>query len=77
MKIKLEKIEELPNARHPGNIEVGYVKEGEMIDYPKVGRAFWVGYGWRTSTVTEIVDKNTFKTLNSTYRWTWLETEKK
>lgn len=72
MEIKLEKITELPDARHPNNIEVGYIKTGLFVSEPIVGKSFWIGYNWATSTVTEIIDKNTFKTLNSTYRWTAL-----
>ena len=28
MEVKLQKIEELPNALHPNNIEVGVIKKG-------------------------------------------------
>ena len=65
MKIKLEKLSELPDAIHKNNIEVGFIKEGIMTDEPKIGEAFYIGYGWRTSTVKEIVDEHTFKTCNS------------
>ena len=76
MEIKLEKINELPNAKHPNNIEVGYVKIGKLISTPKVGEQFYLGYTYRTSVVVEIINENTFKTLNSIYRWTLLnETE--
>ncbi len=70
MKIKLEKLNELPDAIYKNNIEVGFTKEGIMIDEPKIGEAFYVGYGWRTSEVKEIIDEHTFKTCNSIYRWT-------
>jgi hypothetical protein len=69
MKIKLEKLNELPDALHPNNIEVGYVKEGEFLSEPKIGECFYVGHYWRTSTVKEIIDEYTFKTCNSIYRW--------
>jgi hypothetical protein len=72
MKIKLEKLNELPNAEHPNNINIGYIKEGEFISYPKVGESFWVGHYWRTSTVKEIIDNNTFKTCNSIYTYTFI-----
>lgn len=70
MKIILEKLNELPNALHPNNIEVGFCKEGELMEPPKVGETFWVGRTWRTSQVVEIIDANTFKTLNSIYKFT-------
>lgn len=70
MEVKLQKIEELPNALHPNNIEVGVIKKGEFIAEPKVGECFWVGNYWRTSTVQEIINKNHFKTCNSIYEWT-------
>ena len=69
MKIKLEKLEELPNAKHPNNKEVGYIKIGEFVKEPVIGESFWVGRDLRTSPVTEIINKNIFKTLNSTYKW--------
>lgn len=72
MKIKLEKIKELPNAIHPNNIEVGFAHVGEFISAPAIGECFWVGSGWRTSVVTEIINENTFKTCNSIYRFTYL-----
>jgi hypothetical protein len=73
MKIRLKKLKELDNATHPNNIEVGFEKEGEMISDPKLGNRFWVGNSWRTSVVTEIIDDNTFKTLNSIYQITKLD----
>jgi len=69
-KIKLEKLSELPDAKHPNNIEVGHVTEGKFNGEPQIGEAFWVGFHWRTSVVTEIINENTFKTCNSIYRWT-------
>jgi hypothetical protein len=73
MKIKLKKQNELPNARHPNNIEIGHVVEGEFNAEPKVGESFWVGVRWRTSVVQEIIDANIFRTYNSIYRWTVIE----
>ena len=69
MIIRLEKLTELPDAKHPNNKEVGYTKEGTFIEAPKVGETFLVGMQFQTSIVNEIIDKNTFKTLNSTYKW--------
>lgn len=65
---------ELPDALHPNNIEVGKIKVGELISEPKVGECFWVD-GFKTSTVKEIIDENTFRTCNSIYRWTKKESE--
>jgi hypothetical protein len=73
--VRLTKIEELPDAKHPNNKEIGYSKEGEIYNPLKVGERFilrlkptdaWSNY-WATSKVTEIVDDHTFKTLNSMY----------
>ena len=70
MKIILEKISELSDAIHPNNIEVGNVQVGDFNSKPEVGKCFWVGNHYRTSTVKEIIDDSTFKTCNSIYRWT-------
>ena len=69
IRVRLEKLTELPNALHPHNIEVGFVKEGVLVAVPKVGESFWLGLRWSTSVVTEIIDDRTFKTCNSVYRW--------
>lgn len=73
MKIKLEKLQELPDALHPNNVEVGYTKEGYFVEEPRIGECFWVGDFYRTSFVKEIIDENTFKTCNSIYRWTKIQ----
>lgn len=67
MNIVLTKKEELVNAQYPNNKEVGNMKVGKFIDYPIIGQPFYVGCRFRTSVVTEIIDKNTFKTRNSIY----------
>jgi hypothetical protein len=72
MQITLTKTKELPDAEVSGNIPEGFTKDGELIAEPEVGRAFWLGGYWRTSPVTEIIDKDTFKTLNSIYKITRL-----
>jgi hypothetical protein len=51
---------------HPNNINEGYISKGTVYQEPEVGKRCTVG-DLRTSTVTEIIDDNTFKTLNSTY----------
>ena len=76
MKIILEKITELPDAKHPNNKEVGYFKEGEMLGEAKVGENFYIDHSFRTSVVTEIIDDHTFKTLNSVYRWREVDNSK-
>lgn len=58
---------------HPNGIFEGYVKEGELIEPLTVDQAFWVGPYWRTSTVIQINDDNTFKTKNSTYKIEYLD----
>jgi hypothetical protein len=69
MKIRLEKLNELPDALHPHNIPTGYIKEGDFISEPQIGECFWIGNFWATSTVKEIIDEHTFKTCNSIYKW--------
>jgi len=71
MNIKLTKLKELPYAVHPNNIEVGFEKTGKITSEPKVGDRFWIGQLWSTSTVVEIIDDHTFRTLNSIYHWDW------
>lgn len=75
MKIRLTKIAEVENPMHPLNIEVGYVKDGYFIKPPVIGERFWVGYSWSTSVVTEIINDNTFRTLNSIYQWEEIKNE--
>lgn len=73
MKIRLVKLKESQNPLHPNNIEVGFVKEGEFINPPEMGKCFWVGNHWRTSLVQEIIDEKTFRTYNSIYQWSKIE----
>lgn len=72
-KLVLKKLKELPDAQHPNNIDEGFEVTGFMTSEPIVGEPFWVGLRWRTSPVTEILSENTFKTYNSIYQWTLLE----
>jgi hypothetical protein len=69
MRIRLEKIEERDDAAVPNKIAVGYSVRGEIREKPEIGKRFYVGYGWSTSPVQEIIDERTFKTFNSVYRW--------
>ncbi len=73
-KIKLIKIEELKDAIVKNNKPEGYSKEGMLHWPPVVGESFYLfsdsimEANLRTSTVTEIIDEDTFKTLNSVYK---------
>jgi len=71
MLIKITKLEELPDARHPNNIDVGFEKQLEIEEgiVPMLGMRFPQMSYWSTSIVTEIIDDNTFRTLNSIYKW--------
>jgi len=77
MKIKLTKLEELPDARHPYNISVGYEKELNVseLDKPTVGERFPSNTWWSTSVVQEVIDEHTFRTYNSIYKWEVVEDE--
>ncbi len=72
-KVRLTKITDCENPKHPKNIEDGYIVEGKFQTEPTVGDSFMIygGYHgvWGTSKVTEILSVNTFKTLNSIYKW--------
>lgn len=71
--IRIEKLEELPDANFPGNIPVGYFRVGTLDNYyfqpPTIGRRFWIDGYWSTSGVQEILSPNTFRTHNSVYKW--------
>lgn len=79
MKIRITKLEERSDATHPNNIEVGYVREScchlDSFEKPIVNNRFYIDYFWSTSIVTEILSDNTFKTLNSIYKWELIEQE--
>ena len=71
--IVLTKIKELEDAKHPHNVPEGYIVRGWIIDKePIVGKRFNLlhdGYRiWSTSPVTELLENDTFKTLNSLYK---------
>ena len=82
--IKLTKLSELEDAYHPNNIEEGFSIEGRFIHKPIVGNSFYLAVenavagmivhsAFRTSMVKEILDDNTFKTMNSVYSWVEVE----
>lgn len=55
------------NGNHPNKINTGRKSYGLIIQYPIIGQSCYVG-DLITSVVTEILDNNTFKTINSTYK---------
>lgn len=71
--VKITKIKELKNARHPNNIPVGAEYIGENAYEPAVGHKFIIftspGAGFQTSRVQEILSPDTFKTSSSIYKW--------
>lgn len=75
--LKLTKLAEAPDPKHPQNIPVGNTYYGTNNEDPKEGEMFYlygISYqqgqrGLRTSVVQEIVSENTFRTYNSIYQW--------
>lgn len=72
MKVRIKKLEELKNALHPNNIEVGYERiidvHPDYFEEPKLDRRFNIG-SFSTSGVQEIIDEKTFRTYSSVYEW--------
>jgi len=81
MKIKISIIKELENAADPNNIRVGYTREmfvnEKTFKTPIVGENFPRDNHWQTSTVHEIIDDRTFRTLNYIWVWEIIEEEQK
>ena len=81
MKIKIVKLEQLPDGINPGNIETGSERIIDCMDIfyhpPTIGEMFLLqeasGRYFHTSTVQEVIDDHTFKTLNSIYQWNIIE----
>lgn len=77
MNVYIKKIQELEDAEHPNNIPVKNERTITDIhpDYfkePTIGESFslnGLNRWFITSTVTQILCSNTFKTLNSVYEW--------
>lgn len=68
--VVLEKLEDnIFHGHHPNNINKGYIASGQLLDSVTVGLGTFVP-GFHTSSVTEIIDKNHFRTLNSIYKIT-------
>lgn len=62
------------DGKHPNGIGVGFEIKGQLVTNIEVGSPLFINhcthsqYEWfHTSVITEIIDENTFKTLNSTY----------
>lgn len=70
--VKIEKItDEKFGGFHPNGIDVGYYEFGILDDDIKVGERCLVRDHFRylnTSTVTEILSEDTFRTRNSIYK---------
>jgi hypothetical protein len=66
--VKLTKLRDCDNPRHPNNIIAGSQRIGNAHYQPTVGERFWVN-SFSTSLVQEILDDNTFRTYNSIYKW--------
>jgi hypothetical protein len=77
MTIKLTKLKELEDALHPNNIEEGNITirniHKDFFTPPTLGERFYIGGGYSTSGVQEILSENTFRTYNSIYHWQILE----
>lgn len=77
IEIKITKLKELPDAKHPGNIEEGFEFIGKIdsnyFRIPTLNERFEIGITsqgfWSTSGVQEIIDEFTFKTYNSIYKY--------
>jgi hypothetical protein len=67
--IKIIKIQEPDNALHKNHIPTGFEEIGKFVSLPKVGEPFYMLPSFRTSTVQEVLSKNTFRTHNSIYRF--------
>lgn len=57
-------------GHHPNGINTGYEKIGRLIEPITKGHGVYLGLGFSTSPVVEIVSKNCFKTRNSVYEIT-------
>jgi hypothetical protein len=81
MLVKLTKVSDNRyNGQHPNGIDKGHTITGYPIENkPIIGHRFIVrnlGRFLSTSLITEIIDKNTFKTENSTYKLEYIKNRK-
>ena len=74
--VKLQKVsDDRFDGRHPNFIDVGHTVYGKVLEDLEVAKSFRLvdvkgdssGYFY-TSNVLEIINENTFTTLNSTYK---------
>lgn len=79
-KIKLIKLsDDYFKGNHPNGIYEGYIKQGYMMNKPKIGELFWIHHSktnpiFHTSEVIKKLNKNNiFKTENSTYKIEYLD----
>lgn len=74
MEVKLTKIEELEEAQHSNKNIIDFPYIGEEFKSPKIGECYSVlgMRGIRTSTITELLEDNKFKTINSIYQIEYL-----
>jgi hypothetical protein len=82
MIVRIIKVQELPNAEVPNNIEVGATRIGRMYEKPKIGERFFIQTkgltGFQTSEIRDIIEIAAvgqvpkggwiIKTLNSVYK---------
>ncbi len=67
--VKITKIsDDRFDGLHPNGINTGHVSSGKLLESITVGLGTFIGRSFYTSNVTKIIDKNHFKTLNSTYK---------
>lgn len=66
--ITLTKLKELEDAKYPHNIPEGHVIRGWLMKEPEIGKRFPVNSFCSTSSITELLENDTFKTLNSIYQ---------
>ena len=76
--VRLTKLDNGDNPKysdgHNRHIKIGFSAEGLMPRPVRVGESFYVGYPndknhFHTSVVTEILSEDTFKTMNSIYKY--------
>lgn len=74
--VKLTKLsDDVFEGNHPNKIYEGYEKEGVELEIPKVDERYYVGQWFSTSPIKEIINKNLFKTLYSTYKLDYIDGE--
>jgi hypothetical protein len=67
--ISVTKVGESPHPKFKSFFDMGETKRGPFKSFPKVGEPFVISSRYTTSDVVEILDENTFMTLNSIYKY--------